>query len=168
MTGYCECGCGQETKITAVTDSRRGVVKGQPRHFVKGHNGRRPVVKNYRMVTTEAGQKLAHRLRAERALGRPLPATAVVHHADGSKSENAPLVICENRGYHMFIHARMRVKAAGGNPNSDAICSKCRQVKPLESFCRGPMGPSRHAPTCRACMSVYSRNHYLVKTGQVK
>lgn len=34
----CECGCGQETKLSDRTSTKRGVVKGQPLPFIKGHN----------------------------------------------------------------------------------------------------------------------------------
>ena len=36
--GLCECGCGQETSIARRTRSNIGVVKGQPRRFLAGHN----------------------------------------------------------------------------------------------------------------------------------
>jgi DNA-binding XRE family transcriptional regulator len=35
----CHCGCGQLTAISAYTHRGRGWVKGQPRAYVKGHNG---------------------------------------------------------------------------------------------------------------------------------
>ncbi len=79
---------------------------------------------------------LVHRQRAERALGKPLPRKAVVHHADGSRDENAQLVICEDQRYHGLLHVRMRVKAAGGNPNTDRICHYCQTVKPMDAFVR--------------------------------
>src|SRR5688572_17549814 len=36
----CECGCGQTTPIATRTQTSRGVVKGQPLRFIKGHNKR--------------------------------------------------------------------------------------------------------------------------------
>lgn len=36
----CGCGCGQETKLVKITDVRRGIVKGEPRRFLQGHNRR--------------------------------------------------------------------------------------------------------------------------------
>jgi hypothetical protein len=75
-----------------------------------------------------------HRFRAEKALGKPLPLKAIVHHADGSKADDAPLVICQDAAYHALLHARMRIKAAGGNPNTDRICVFCRLVKPISEF----------------------------------
>jgi hypothetical protein len=47
---------------------------------------------------------------------------------------NSQLVICENQGYHRFLHARTRVKRLGGNPNTDAWCGHCHQMKPHSAF----------------------------------
>ena len=38
--GYCQCGCGQKAPISRRTDSRFGLVKGQPARFVAGHQRR--------------------------------------------------------------------------------------------------------------------------------
>lgn len=75
-----------------------------------------------------------HVLRAEKALGKPLPRGAVVHHADGSKANDAPLVICQDSAYHNFLHKLLRVKRAGGDPHRDRICTSCRRVLPFEQF----------------------------------
>lgn len=44
-----------------------------------------------------------HVLGAEKALGKPLPDNAVIHHHDKEQ-----LVICQDQAYHMLIHQRMR------------------------------------------------------------
>ena len=36
----CKCGCGKPAPIAAETDKRWGVVGGQPRYFIHGHNRR--------------------------------------------------------------------------------------------------------------------------------
>jgi hypothetical protein len=107
----CECGCGHETALAPQTDKAKGWIKGQPKRFLRGHQGRiqwgKATVKGYRMATGRQRQTL-HRRRAEKALGKPLPPGAEVHHADGSMRDDAPLVICQDRAYHMLLHKRMR------------------------------------------------------------
>jgi hypothetical protein len=160
----CECGCGAQTNISTVTDPRRGAVKGQPRRFLMGHNSRKAVTIDYRKLHLPDRAVRLHRLRAERALGKPLPPKAIVHHADGSKGDQAQLVICQDQAYHMYLHARMRVKAAGGNPNTDAICGSCHMVLPRECFFvkrhRTAFGVS---PICKQCKSRRDRQFYLRK-----
>jgi hypothetical protein len=38
--GTCRCGCGKQTRVSPVTNTRCGYVKGQPRPYVLGHNSR--------------------------------------------------------------------------------------------------------------------------------
>lgn len=77
-----------------------------------------------------------HILVAEKAIGKYLPLTAVVHHRNEVKSDNRNqnLVICENNAYHQGIHRRMRIVAAGGNPDTDRICGTCKRVKSKTEF----------------------------------
>jgi hypothetical protein len=129
-TGLCECGCGQRTAMATATHRRRGNVAGFPQRFVFGHFRLLKETKSYRWRQG----KYLHIVRAERALGKPLPPGAVVHHADGSKADDAPLVICQDQSYHLLLHLRMRIRAAGGNPDTDAVCGHCRTAKRRTEF----------------------------------
>lgn len=76
-----------------------------------------------------------HRVVAERALGHALPPRAEVHHWDENKSNNTPsnLVICEDRAYHMLLHARKRRLQEFGSLALKR-CRVCKVVKALSEF----------------------------------
>lgn len=54
--------------------------------------------------------KCVHVIVAEKALGKPLPKGAIVHHVNTIKDDNRNenLVICPDAVYHNLIHKRMR------------------------------------------------------------
>lgn len=158
--GLCQCGCGQRTKVSDRTDVSLGYVVGTPRMYFRWHS-RRPAVVSYRAIKTSHGYINLHRVRAEQALGKPLPKGAVVHHADGTKSERSVLVICESIAYHHLLHARMRVKAAGGNPNTDAICYRCHKIKPFDAFYRSASGQLYRR--CRMCCYQMNSKRLIVR-----
>jgi hypothetical protein len=137
----CECGCGKPTSIIAKSDASRGYVKGQPMRFVAGHRfknlhrlgsecpawkGGRTETGNYPAVyipdhpkANSYGYVNEHIVIAEKALGKPLPTGAVVHHHASDQ-----LVICQDKAYHNMIHRRMRAYEACGN--ADWVkCSYC-------------------------------------------
>lgn len=39
--GYCHCQCGQKTNLAPQTETRAGLVRGEPLKFIKGHSGRK-------------------------------------------------------------------------------------------------------------------------------
>lgn len=45
--GYCQCGCGQQTKIAARNDATCGWVKGEPMRFIRNHHRRTPLNEHY-------------------------------------------------------------------------------------------------------------------------
>ncbi len=128
----CECGCGQETKRSH-GGKRSTTPSGQYFRFVVGHYLR--VGHSTRFYKKRDGRAL-HIQRAERALGKPLPRGAVVHHADGTMNPDGPLVICQDQGYHRFLHSRMRIRALGGHPDTHRVCRYCKTAKPLADFVR--------------------------------
>lgn len=126
-----------------------------------GSHGYTQIHYDYQGNPSADGQ-LLHRVRAERALGRKLPPKAQVHHADGTKGDDSQLVICENAAYHRLLHARMRVLKAGGDPNTQTICSSCRVLKPISEFLTRTdrrNGAKVLRDGCRDCRNA-RRRHY--------
>lgn len=109
---------------------------------------------------SSSGCVYEHVLIAEDALGRYLPEGAEVHHVDGNPKNNARtnLVICQDKAYHKLLHVRSRVLRAGGNPDSDRICSLGKHLAPLSAFNRrrGNVGTGLQT-ACRACMESARR-----------
>jgi hypothetical protein len=127
-SGSCECGCGQKTRIAPRTDRGAGWIKGYPIRFIPGHQtrkGGRIRVSGYVYIrapehpnSNGSGYVAEHVLIASRALGKPLPPQAVVHHVDGVRDDNRPqnLVVCEDQAFHAFLHQRQRALEESGDP----------------------------------------------------
>lgn len=166
----CACGCGRFTNIVGQTKKRDGAVAGEPRRYVRGHAavgrvphnyGKRSDTDRYRVVMRKGGGfTYSHRLRAENAIGKPLPAGAIVHHVDGSQRDESDLVICQDQKYHLLLHMRMRTRAAGGDPWTDKLCQGCRKAKPKAQFSvRSGRGDGLNE-TCRSCRSIAGKQSY--------
>lgn len=94
-----------------------------------------------------------HILVAERALGRQLESHRRVHHHDenGLNNANTNLVVCENEAYHQLLHARMRIIKAGGDPDIQKICGRCRNVKAKSDFHLSRTVQDGRSRMCIAC-----------------
>jgi hypothetical protein len=104
----------------------------------------------YRVLS---GKRYEHVVVAEKALGKPLPKGAVVHHVNGDRLDNRPenLVIFENNVEHMLAHAKQRIQAAGGEWDKDRICSCCKECLPKDSFSFNKRNWDGRHDVCRAC-----------------
>lgn len=142
FSGICQCGCGAHT-LPSVT--------GTPLRFVRGHWSRKAKVDRYRKVLKDGSFTYLHRLKAERALGKPLPTGAHVHHTDPDHPDSSPLVICQDAAYHKLLHRRMRAKQAGGNPETDRYCPSYKEAKPFGAFGRDRTTSTGLAVRCMAC-----------------
>lgn len=118
-----------------------------------------------------SGCVYAHIAIAEAAIGRLLPSGAEVHHVNGNGHDNRSgnLVICQDKAYHKLLHVRARIKAFGGNPNTDAVCSSCQRPKPKSAFAAAKsniaLGIQKR---CRACCAAADkgRNRWTPKGKQ--
>jgi len=110
----------------AGTPTRKGMCQ---KHYRRQHVHGDPLKTNRRSNADGNGyRQKVHVMIAEKAIGRPLPRGALVHHVNEDKSDNTPsnLVICPSTEYHALLHIRMRALAAVGNANARK-CKICRQ-----------------------------------------
>lgn len=167
-TVLCECGCGLPAPLADKTTLARGYIQGRPRRFRAHHYRPEPSKKDYRRKSRREHPRATqgciaeHVLIAEAALGRYLPTGAEVHHVDGDRTNNiqSNLVICQDKGYHKLLHVRARVLRAGGDPNMQRICSRCRTLKPFEAFNRATRNRAYGLQQmCRQCQSEYCKTY---------
>lgn len=94
-----------------------------------------------------------HVLVAEKALGRPLPRKAKIHHVDGDRARNegGNLVVCEDQAYHSLLHYRQRIKARGGDFRTEKICCRCNNLTPLTGFHRAKRARDGLQGICKVC-----------------
>lgn len=106
-------------------------------------------------VSKDGRWEYEHILIAERALGKPLPPGAQVHHADcnPANNTNSNLVICPTDAYHKLLHRRIRAMAACGNPNYRP-CHFCHSYDDLSNLIERRNGTSTFH---RECERVYGR-----------
>jgi hypothetical protein len=165
--GFCQCGCGGKTR------TRKGkfnlFLKG---HFTKGKSGKcgedNPNWKGGRKTTDQGYILIRDRGHAradvkgdvreaimlgEKALGKPLPPKAVMHHANGTK-DHGPLVICQDHAYHMLLHQRMRAIKACGHAN----WLKCPYCKEYDDPKNLHINNKAHYHT--KCQTDYQRERY--------
>lgn len=105
--------------MTAVRAKGAGNITSRG-YIRRGHGGKR---------------KFEHVRVAEHALGKTLPAKAVVHHVNGNGLDNRPsnLVICPNQEYHRLLHTREDALDACGNPDWRK-CWICGSYSPVSEL----------------------------------
>jgi len=171
--GHCCCGCGQKTNIyrgkprkfipghNGRLESNKEMLRALGKKGPEHHNWKGGKTINSRGYALTRKQRHCnaspyvpdHILIAEKVLGKRLPPSAVVHHSDGDtlNNTNSNLVICENQGYHLFLHQRKRAFEAGGVHL--VRCPLCKTHDIPENLYLRPNGTGMH----RECKSKYER-----------
>jgi hypothetical protein len=103
--------------------------------------------------TTSSGRKQGGIITAEKAIGKELPAGAIVHHVNENKADNrnANLVVCQDRAYHNFIHKRMRAVESGFPPHYRK-CAYCHSYDDPQKMTEN----YQHVYHC-SCVNEYQR-----------
>lgn len=89
----------------------------------------------YRVMFRNGKPVMEHVEIAEKALGRPLPRMAEVHHIDLNRANNTPknLVICPDHKYHELLHLRQEAIDSTGDPNQRK-CKFCKTYSPISDM----------------------------------
>ena len=96
-----------------------------------------------------------HILIAEKVLGKQLPPSAIIHHANRNRSNNkkSNLVICQDQAYHKLIHMRLMAYESCGNANWRR-CLYCKRYSdPNKMYVSEKFSYAYH----RKCRNEYSR-----------
>jgi hypothetical protein len=166
--GICQCGCGLATNLARQTDRTKGWVAGRPLRFRLGHNnyspkgdkhpgwkggkiygeGRAYLYTPGHLRANNRGYVLQSIVWAEKALGKPLPPGAKVHHANLDKVDENGLVVCQGESYHQLLHRRTRAFRACGHAGW-LKCYFCQNYDdPQRMFVR-ESGHSAYHRSCR-------------------
>lgn len=161
--GFCQCGCGRPTNFAQRDNSKWGHIKGQPFRYLCGHSNKGPknhFWKSGRRINKKGYVYLCRQRESwvivEEILGCKLPVGAVVHHVNGSPSDNRPqnLVVCQDRRYHLLLHRRERALHSCGHA-SWRLCKFCKKYDhPGRIFFTG--GGGYH----RECRKKHDRAYY--------
>lgn len=138
------------------THYRRWLVHGDTSKIMKRANGDGYMALGYLGHQVDGVRKFDHVRIAESALGKPLPAGTVVHHANEIKTDNRNenLVICPNRAYHNLLHARTDAFNATGDANA-VRCKYCKQYDAKDSMSQ--LSDARNVYWHKHCANKYNK-----------
>lgn len=146
---------------------RRWRLYGSPLTLKLGPRGDGSVNKRgYRMFLVDGKRVGEHILVATRALGKPLPADACVHHVDENRANNRNdnLVICPDNAYHMALHMRLKALRACGNSDWRR-CAHCKTYSDPAGMNR--IGPMRIHKDCQRIVRLANKTRRMQNVSHV-
>lgn len=148
----CECGCGQQVKNRFISGHNKN---GSQNPNWKGGSFMGAGNSKYKLIYSPGHSRccignhvLEQILIAEKALGKPLPPKAVVHHHTPTQ-----LVVCQDQAYHMLIHKRTKAYNECGHANW-LKCRYCKKYDDPVNLHICPSGPAYH----KNCQSKHYKN----------
>lgn len=118
------------------------------------------------IVLGRSNEKLLHVYIMEKHLGRKLVGEHV-HHRDGNKLNNSldNLMIVDKR-FHAQEHARIRIRALGGDPELHKFCGHCKTMKLRSEFHKSRGTYDGLFMWCKECNCAYVRRANARKKAQ--
>lgn len=116
-------------------------------------------------VRNKGGKVLyAHRLIAEKVLGRKLVGREQIHHADGDKTnnKNTNLVVCPSDEYHQLLHVRTKALDASGHADWRRCCY-CLEYDAPANLRIYKTSPPRHGECNKAYFKQWHEKKQLLR-----
>lgn len=113
-----------------------------------------------KIVFGRSSEQLLHVYFMEKHLGRKLVKNEHVHHINENKLDNRleNLLLVDNCGEHQKKHAEIRLKALGGDLETEKYCPKCRKVLPRAAFGKSRCNYDGLYGYCKICAAARVTN----------
>jgi Recombination endonuclease VII len=133
-SGFCQCGCGEQTRRAKMTDVRRGFIEGEYRRYVRGHQWRR-----YMDQTPDPNPSGLCQCGCGQLTLLAKYNNAVAGTIKGKPSRYLP------------GHSRIAYPVP---PEGSRWCRRCQQIKPDVEFRPSTLGARTRSSLCIVCLKL--------------
>lgn len=118
-------------------------------------------VAGYHRIKINGKTYKTHRLVVEKAIGRKLLPTEIIHHIDGNKLNNSieNLLICTSPIAHKQFHKKQHIV------DGKKQCLKCKKWLFVKTNFTYSNKEKRWGRWCKKCKRIYDHNRYLKSIG---